>query len=69
MAGYWPMIPPKPPPNENIRTYSTENYKRNEQQYDEMSQQCILKQMTLDINCMCNKLQWYVEDIQIDCKK
>lgn len=69
MEGYWLMIPPKPPPNENIRTYSPENYKQNKQQHNEMSQQWIWKQMVLDINCMCEKLQQYVEDKKIECEK
>ena len=34
-----------------------------------MSQQQILKQMTHDIHCMCKKLQQYMEDNQIECKK
>lgn len=34
-----------------------------------MSQQPILMQITLDINCMCKKLQQYVEDNQIECEK
>lgn len=67
MEGYWPMIPPQPPPTENIRTYSPENYEQNKQQQDEMSQQRIWKQMVLDINCMCEKLQQYVED-KIECE-
>ena len=32
-----------------------------------MSQQRIWKQMVLDINCMCEKLQQYVED-KIECE-
>ena len=34
-----------------------------------MNQQWILKQMTRDINCLCNKIDQYMEDRQIEQEK
>lgn len=59
----------KAPPNDNMRTYSTRSYKRNEKQHSDISQQQIWKRMTLEIHFMCKKLQRYVEYSQIKCKK
>lgn len=70
MAVYWSMIPHKPPPNDNIRTYGAGSYERSKNQHDEMSQQWIsMKKMTLNIHSMSEKLQCYMEDNQIQCKK
>ena len=83
MEAYWPTIPPKPPPNSNIRPYFpgiNDNNKQNEQQNDELHQQwilrqmihkinCILTQMTLDLQCMCKQLQQYMDDCQIEYEK
>lgn len=64
MEGYWPTIPLKLPPNDNIRPYGVGSYKRNyksykrsEHQQDEISHQRILmKKITLCIHFMCKKL-------------
>lgn len=62
MEGYWPTIPPKPPPNDNIRTFAYSSKDRNAKQHNETLQQQILKKMIFDIQCMCKRLDKYMEE-------
>ena len=75
MEAYWPMISPKPPPTGNFRLSSTlmqdndKQNKQNIQRIDRLYEQQILQQMTQDIIHLCENIDQYRKERQIQLQK